>query len=82
MKGYGVLRQCAEYGNDFHVRLYIHMAGRMYPRSTTALMLAAQNGHIECVRLLLGYERNKRDIFGKTALMLAVEKCHIELSIC
>ena len=37
----------------------------------TALMQAAQNGHIECVRLLIEKEAGMRDKNGWTALMQA-----------
>jgi Ankyrin repeats (3 copies) len=47
----------------------------------TALMLAAANGHMETVKLLLdrGADLNVRDNEGKTALVWAREKGHTEI---
>lgn len=48
---------------------------------STLLMLAAKEGDIRMVSLLLdkGAKVNERDIFGRTALLLAIQNGHIEL---
>ena len=48
----------------------------------TALMLAADNGHLEVARLLLeaGADKNCCDDDGMTALLLAADKGHLEVA--
>ena len=43
-------------------------------------MAAAENGHIECVNLLIqaGAELDIRENYGNTALMVAAVKGHME----
>ena len=52
----------------------------------TAVILAAENGHKECVDLLIGNgaDLNLSNKFGKTALVMAAENGHydIVLSLC
>ena len=40
----------------------------------TALMIAASNGHLECVKILSDLEAGMQNKDGKTALMYAAEK--------
>ena len=52
----------------------------------TAVILAAENGHRECVDLLIGNgaDLNLPNKFGKTALVMAAENGHYEIvySLC
>jgi ankyrin repeat protein len=50
-----------------------------YGSQYTAVMLAANGGHTRCVELLCqrpGIDLNKKDSFGRTALMLAILRKH------
>ena len=51
-------------------------SGLVSPWSQTAILVAAQNGHTDIIKLLFdrGADINKRDIFGKTSLHYAAEK--------
>ena len=44
----------------------------------TALMYAAGKGKVECVGMLVGKEKNRKDKNGKTALMFAAENGNVE----
>ena len=46
----------------------------------TALMVAAQKGHVECVKLLVqgGGDMNIRNKYGSTALLLARVEGHVD----
>ena len=48
---------------------------------TTALMLAAQDGHVEIVRLLLesGADKHLAMNDGRTALIVAPQRGHLEI---
>ena len=59
----------------------IHMDARGYCRAT-ALHLAAENGHLEVVRLLLATgkaEVDSKDKYGRTPLSWAAENGHLEV---
>lgn len=43
----------------------------------TALMMAAQNGHEQCVQLLVPFELKIQDDMGWTALMSAAQAGHL-----
>ena len=46
----------------------------------TALMYAARNGHLECVKLLAPQEKGMRDSHGDTAMRWASLQCRSYLS--
>lgn len=75
------LMQVAEVGDVGNVWCLRSQAGLTDKDGTTALMLAAQNGHLECVKLLFEYEKGmRRTEDNKSALELAVENGHIEIA--
>ena len=41
-------------------------------------MYAAENGHLECVKILAPLEKGMKDNEDNTALMLAAERGHLE----
>lgn len=47
----------------------------------TAIILAAENGHKECVELLIGHgaDLNLSNKFGKTAVVMAAENGHYDI---
>ena len=60
----------------------VHGRSRKEERSTTALMWAAEQGHVEMVRLLLYHANANIDATndkGKTALMVAAFHNHVEI---
>ena len=59
---------------EAHAAKYL---GTISNRGKTALMCAAENGHSECVKLLLS-EIGKQDVSGRTALMYAANTDHPE----
>lgn len=75
------LMQMAEIGDIGNVWCLRSQAGLTDTDGTTAMMLAAQNGHLECVKLLYEYEKGmRRAADNKNALELAIENGHIEIS--
>ena len=44
----------------------------------TALMLAAECGHLDCVKILTPLEQGMKDNYGETALIHAAENGHLE----
>lgn len=75
------LMQVAEVGDIGNVWCLRSQAGLTDKDGTTALMLAAQNGHLECVKLLFEYEKGmRRTTDNRNALELAIENGHIEIS--
>lgn len=68
----------AELGNEEIVQLFLEsrLIGMTTVDGRTALMQAAWNRHLDCVRWLAKKESGMQDAEGKTALMLAIEgKC-------
>ncbi|EFO61158.1 Kinase, NEK [Giardia lamblia P15] len=54
----------------------LQQAGMKNNYGQTALMWAAQNGHLDCVRLLLEKEGGMKSNSGRTALMYAAQNGH------
>lgn len=65
----------AECGSVEGVQKYLESSGKTMPDGQTALMRAASNGHIDCVRLLVEQEAKMQVVTGKfegyTALIFA-----------
>ncbi|TNJ30207.1 Kinase, NEK [Giardia muris] len=57
------------------VRL-MDLAGTRDNNGKTALMHAAEQGNVDCVRALIAVEGRLQDNIGRTALMYAVRNCH------
>ena len=69
------LRGIAEYSNTIQINEPLTTNG------STALILAAENGHTDIVKLLVGAgaDVNKADKIGLTALMYAVQDGHADI---
>ncbi|TNJ28788.1 Kinase, NEK [Giardia muris] len=65
------LMRAAKRGNTRGVIRYLTLARQSNSTGLTALMLAAREGHTECVRLLSNEEGRMQDQKGMTALMYA-----------
>ncbi|EFO64265.1 Protein 21.1 [Giardia lamblia P15] len=62
------------------LQAYVHTnPNNFYSCNKTALMVAAEAGHIECVRILAPYEACVTDSEDKTALMYAASNGHEEV---
>ncbi|TNJ30267.1 Ankyrin repeat protein 1 [Giardia muris] len=72
------LIQAAMRGDVEGTRRHLHEALSRGFNGMTALMHAAENGHSECVKLLLDKEGREQDRNGWTALMFAARRNHIE----
>ena len=68
------------YDTSKYAELYFETTDLHDPPQKTALILSAENGHNECVELLIkvGADVNKKDTLGRTPLMAAVESGHHE----
>lgn len=71
------LMRAAEDGDIQRVCELEHEAGRQSFSGVTALMYAAQNGHADCLKVLLPHEYGLQDNEGWTSLMLATWNGHI-----
>ncbi|TNJ29894.1 Ankyrin repeat protein 1 [Giardia muris] len=72
------LMWAASAGDALKVQQFIHQAGKVDRSGWTALMLAADWGHIECVLPLLALEEGRASAKGSTALMLAAHSGRTE----
>ncbi|TNJ28830.1 Ankyrin repeat protein 2 [Giardia muris] len=70
------LMRAAEDGDLQRVCELEYEAGRQSFDGVTALMYAAQNGHTDCIRVLLPHEYGLQDNEGWTSLMLAAWNGH------
>ncbi|TNJ28615.1 Ankyrin repeat protein 1 [Giardia muris] len=80
------LMKVAAEGSDEGVKKHLFLAGLQDNEGKTALMFAAEAGHLECVRQLIEKEGRMRDNQGRTALMYAtahnrIECCHTLLKV-
>lgn len=69
----------AEIGSEevVHLLLESRLVGMTTVNGRTALMQAAWNRHLDCLRWLAKKECGMQDLEGKTALMLALEGKHV-----
>lgn len=72
------LIQAAMRGDVEGTRRHLHESLSRGFNGMTALMHAAENGHSECVKVLLDKEGREQDRNGWTALMFATRRNHIE----
>lgn len=70
------LIEAAIRGSVEDVRKLIELAGSRDFNGKTALMHAAEQDNVECVRILAPIEARLQDNVGRTALMYAVKNCH------
>lgn len=64
------------------LQAYVHTnPNNYYSCNKTALMVAAEAGYIECVRILAPHEARLTDVEGKTALMYAASNGHEDVVI-
>ncbi|TNJ27431.1 Ankyrin repeat protein 2 [Giardia muris] len=68
-----ILSWAALKGDVLKVKEYLHEAGLQTEDGKTALMLAARNGHRDCVNALVDKEKELCDASGRTALHHAGE---------
>ncbi|TNJ27645.1 Ankyrin repeat protein 2 [Giardia muris] len=73
-----LLIRAAERGEAAEVQRYLSLVGQRDENGWTALMYAAQNGHLTVLKLLLEHEATQRDGSGWTALMYAAMNGHLE----
>jgi hypothetical protein len=74
-----VLQTAAERGDYATVCSNLHLSGNL-ATGHSALMLAASNNHVECVRVLAEHESTLVNVFRSTALMQAASHGHPDSS--